>query len=58
MNEWQPIRSAPEGVIVRTKVSDARGDRNDQPLKRHGRLWWTPDGAMYVYYEPTHWKYA
>jgi len=22
-----------------------------------GRLWWTIDGAMYVYYTPTHWRF-
>jgi len=52
---WQPIETAPEDVVVRTKISDADGDRNDQPLKRRGNLWWFPDGSMYVYYKPTHW---
>jgi hypothetical protein len=27
------------------------------PLKRQGNLWYTPDGSMYVYYTPTHWRY-
>jgi len=47
---------APEGVLVETKVHDARGERNVQNLTRRGNLWWTPDGAMYVYYTPTHWR--
>ena len=55
--EWQSAESAPEGIIVMTKLDDDRGSRNEGPLMRKGRLWWTPDGAMYVYYEPTHWKH-
>ena len=47
---------APEGVIVETKIDDAGGPRNAQTLKRRGNLWWTPDGEMYVYYTPTHWR--
>lgn len=52
---WQPIETAPEGIVVRTMISDERGDRNDQPLLRQGRLWFSPDMTMYVYYQPTHW---
>jgi hypothetical protein len=43
-------------VVVDTKIDDERGVRNEQPLKRSGRLWFFPDGSMYVYYEPTHWR--
>lgn len=25
-------------------------------LKRKGRLWFIPDGSMYVYYEPKFWR--
>jgi hypothetical protein len=39
-----------------TKIDDADGVRNVQPLKRSGNLWFFPDGGMYVYYVPTHWK--
>jgi hypothetical protein len=46
----------PDGAVVLTKIDDAKGARNEQPLKRVGRLWFVPDGAMYVYYEPTHWR--
>ncbi len=53
---FQPIETAPENVVVRTIISDADGLRNDQTLKRKGRLWWFPDGSMYVYYTPTHWE--
>jgi hypothetical protein len=53
---WLPIRTAPENVPVMTKIDDASGVRNEQPLKRRGRLWWLVSGEMYVYYTPTHWK--
>lgn len=46
----------PDGQVVMTKIDDASGCRNEQPLKRRGRLWFFPDGSMYVYYTPTHWK--
>ena len=48
----------PDGVVVQTKIDDARGCRNEQPLKRVGSLWFVTDGSMYVYYCPTHWKKA
>jgi hypothetical protein len=50
-----PSQRPPEGVVVLTKVHDAHGARNEQPLKRIGGLWFYPDGSMYVYYTPTHW---
>ena len=58
MSEWQPIETAPDGVVVETKIDDWQGVRNEQTLKRQGNLWWTPDGKMYVYYRPTHWRKA
>lgn len=58
MSEWQPAKTAPEGVVVDTKIDDADGVRNEQPLKRKGNLWFVPDGTMYVYYEPTHWRHC
>lgn len=51
-------RLPPEGVVVLTRIEDWRGVRNEQPLKRTGRLWFVPDGSMYVYYTPTHWRDA
>jgi hypothetical protein len=56
--KWNETRTVepPEGVVVDTKIDDAKGRRNEQPLKRQGRLWFFPDGSMYVYYDPTHWK--
>jgi hypothetical protein len=44
-----------ENVVVQTKIDDKDGERNEQPLKRRGRLWFYPDDSMYVYYTPTHW---
>ena len=54
---WHPIATAPEGVAVMTKIDDGNGLRNEQPLTRRGNLWWTDaPSAMYVYYQPTHWR--
>lgn len=56
MSRWVPIETAPENAMVLTKIDDQRGVRNEQALVRRGNLWWMPDGSMYVYYQPTHWK--
>lgn len=48
-------RRPPQGIPVITKMDDELGVRNVQVLKRKGRMWYA-DG-MYVYYEPTHWRY-
>jgi len=45
----------PENQNVMTKIDDSNGCRNEQKLMRQGRLWFLPDGSMYVYYTPTHW---
>lgn len=55
---WKPIDAAPENQVVMTKIHDHQGVRNRQLLKRIGRLWFRPDGSMYVYYQPTHWREA
>ena len=55
---WNSIETAPEDRVVLTKIDDAAGERNVQSLRRRGRLWFVPDGSMYVYYAPTHWKPA
>ena len=55
---WKPASIAPEGVLVLTKIDDGHGVRNVQKLYRQGRLWYVPDGSMYVYYTPTHWAFA
>src|SRR5579863_173272 len=46
----------PDGDPVPTKIDDAKGCRNEQDLKRQGNLWFVPDGSIYVYYTPTHWR--
>ena len=48
MSEWRLSESAPENVEVMTKIDDERGERNEQPLIRKGRLWFFPDESMYV----------
>jgi len=53
---WETIDTAPECKTVETKIDDGNGERNIQPLKRMGRLWFFPDASMYVYYTPTHWR--
>jgi hypothetical protein len=55
---WVPVRTKepPEGEVVQTKIHDRGGCRNEQPLKRQGSLYFFPDGSMYVYYTPTHWR--
>jgi len=56
--EWKTVQFdiAPEDEPVMTKIDDEHGVRNEQPMKRRGRLWWFTDGSMYVYYTPTHWR--
>lgn len=55
---WIAVREQlPENsLVVETKIDDVRGIRNQQTLKRDGNLWFFPDGSMYVYYIPTHWR--
>ena len=56
MSEWQKVDTCPEGIVVDTKIDDAGGVRNEQPLIRRGSLFFYSDETMYVYYRPTHWK--
>ncbi len=58
MDNWIKAseRQPADGVVVDTKIDDSNGVRNEGPLKRQGDLWFTEDGAMYVYYRPTHWR--
>lgn len=51
---WNTIESAPSGRLVMTKIEDANGSRNEQPMTQSGSLWFA--GEMYVYYRPTHWR--
>ena len=56
--QWTKISTKlpPEGKLVNTKIDDEKGVRNIQKLIRKGRLYWTEDEKMYVYYTPTHWQ--
>lgn len=57
MSQWNPIETSPENIEVMTKIDDENGCRNEQSLMRRGRMWFVPDGSMYVYYRPTRWRY-
>lgn len=46
----------PVNRVVETKIDDGANVRNEQELKYMGNLWFIPDGSMYVYYTPTHWR--
>ena len=56
--EWVSVkeRLPEENEVVNTKIDDGKGIRNEKLLKRKGKLWFLPDGSMYMYYTPTHWK--
>lgn len=56
--DWRntKMEKPPLGLIVDTKIEDHKGVRNEQQLKLVNNLWFVPDGSIYVYYEPTHWK--
>lgn len=56
--EWTSVtvKLPDENKVVDTKIHDAQGCRNEAKLKRLNRFWFFPDGSMYVYYTPTHWK--
>lgn len=51
---WNKIDSAPENVLVMTKIDDYKGVRNEAALVRNGHLWYSD--SMYMYYTPTHWR--
>lgn len=59
---WMPIVTAPMDMEVETKIDDDKGVRAVQALIQRRRnaesnpMWWIPDGSMYVYYVPTHWR--
>lgn len=55
-DDWKCISEAPEGVVLETRISDEHGERNIATLIKRGRLWYTMDESMYVYYTPTHFR--
>lgn len=61
LNNWHKTTDSlpPEGLVVMTKIDTGIGGvRNMQRLKLQGNLWFYPDGSMYVYYTPTHWRFG
>lgn len=58
MEKWIKVSEQlpPENVIAQTKIDDGKFCRNRCRLYRCGNLWFLPDGSMYVYYTPTHWR--
>ena len=58
MGEWIECAKElpPEKEVVKTKIDDEYGCRNEAKLFRNGRLWYLESGKMYVYYTPTHWR--
>lgn len=57
MPGWKKITDEhpPTKRVIKTKISDENGDRNEKELILDNKLWWLPDMSMYVYYAPTHW---
>lgn len=55
---WRGVKDepSPQNRPLDTKIDDEHGVRNEQKLMRRGNFWWLPDGSMYVYYTPTHWR--
>jgi 5-methylcytosine-specific restriction endonuclease McrA len=53
--KWSPISTAPEGVLVLTKIEDKWGQRNVQKLVRREDVWYRQSNGGKVYYLPTHW---
>jgi hypothetical protein len=51
---WNRVATtlAPEGKVVMTMSPGGI----ETSLKRQGNLWFHPDGGMYVYYTPSHWR--
>ena len=56
MSDWQTIDTAPAARLLMTKIHDKDGIRNEAALYRSSSLWFVPDGGLYVYYLPTHWR--
>ena len=50
-------RLPPNDLLVKTKIDNENGIRNEQDMIRDGSLWFHKDKSTYVYYEPTHWAY-
>lgn len=57
MQDWQSIETAPEHVVVRTRVRGRDRIRLERRLKRIGVLWFTDDvRPEMVHHTPTEWR--
>jgi len=54
--DWNPIESAPDEMLILTKIHDDNGVNNVQIMRKSKRLWFIGDSNIYCYYTPTHWK--
>lgn len=56
---WRSVKEElpPNGLPVKTRIYDRKGERNVQTLIRRGSLWFINDMNMFVHYVPTDWKY-
>ncbi|MDP1027637.1 hypothetical protein Q5H91_10465 [Sphingomonas sp. KR1UV-12] len=57
MHTWFPIATAPEHVLVRTRLRGERGPPREALLIRRGQLWFTPGvRPTFVHRIPTEWR--
>lgn len=53
---WTPTTRALPTTDTPVETITPGGDQ--RTLRYHSGLWWLPDGSMYVYFTPTHWREA
>lgn len=54
--KFGPYNQPNQDEVVETCVIDEGGQRMESKHLWRNYRWWTPDGEMYIYYNPTHWK--
>ncbi len=54
--DWTEVSQSvpPNGVVVDTVSPNGL----QQKLKRIDNLWFSPDGAIYMYYTPARWRHV
>jgi len=52
MGTWKKVseEQPPQKKVLKTKIVDENGERNEQELIKSGNLWWLPDMSMYNNY--------
>ena len=55
-SSWQPIETAPENILIDTKVEYEFKVGVNQYLIKINEYWMEADKITYVYYTPTHWR--